>query len=84
MDATGLYGPTLSAGITVALVEVAKSTGLPTRYAPIAAIASGVMWNLLIGWGVLHQPPLETVAAGVVAGLVACGAYSGVRALRGE
>lgn len=78
---TMLYGPTASAGITVAAVQIAKSLGLSTRWAPVAALVSGVGWNMLIGWGILHRPALETVAAGIIAGMVASGVYSQVRAL---
>lgn len=59
------------------LVEVAKKTGLPNRFAPLLAVALGIM----AGIG-LRDPNASTavgIIEGVVIGLSAVGMYSGTR-----
>lgn len=70
--------------IIIGVVEVVKrAMGLKTRYAPVVAIGLG----LLIG-GIAHAAHLVPAIAealplylgGLVAGLMACGIYSAVKA----
>jgi hypothetical protein len=66
----------VAVAITVGLVEVAKTIGLTTKYAPLA--------SLVIGVGASFLFPAATVALtilfGVIVGLTACGLYSGAKA----
>lgn len=57
--------------IAVALVEVAKRTGLPTRFAPLLAVVLGLLGTVALG----HFDIIN----GVVVGLSAAGLYSGVK-----
>lgn len=62
--------------LTVGLVEVVKSLGIPDRFAPLASIFLG------IGLSFFVMPSLPTVIlGGIVIGLTASGLYSGTRAL---
>lgn len=59
------------------LVEVAKQTGLPSKYAPIASLVVGMVLGVTtsldnIGKGIL---------TGIAIGLSASGLYSGTKAL---
>lgn len=61
--------------VIVALVTVAKATGLPTRIASLTSLVLGLALSFLIPAATL---PL-TILAGLVIGLTASGAYSGVK-----
>lgn len=63
--------------VIVGLVQVAKKTGLQTRYAPLLAIVLGVGSSFLVGE---HASVGMLVFAGLVHGLTAAGLYSGVKA----
>jgi hypothetical protein len=70
--------------VITALVEAVKAAGLPSRFAPIASIFTGVVFSALSSWATL--PVYDAKAAvlgaviGVVTGLAASGLYSGVKA----
>jgi flagellar motor component MotA len=59
----------LSIPAVIALVEALKRTGMPSKYAPLVAIAIGGLFGLAMGnW-----------VAGLVIGLASSGAYSGAK-----
>lgn len=65
---------------TMGLVEVAKSAGLPGKYAPIVSLAIGTCLGIAtslddIGKGII---------VGIAIGLSASGLYSGTKALTSE
>ncbi len=69
--------------LIVALTEVAKALGLPTRWAAPLAIALGLLASL--GYSAASGSPagrawLEATIGGLALGLAAAGAYSGARA----
>jgi hypothetical protein len=63
--------------IIVALVQVGKMVGLPSRFAPLVAIGTGIFISFLFG----HESGdmSQTILSGVVFGLSASGLYSGIR-----
>ena len=64
--------------IIIALVQIAKSFGLEKKYAPVVAVAVGVLLSL--GHSYLgEEKAFEAVVLGVAAGLSAVGAYSGAK-----
>jgi hypothetical protein len=67
----------LITGVVIALVEVAKSVGLPSRFAPLLSVLLGVGSLLLLAF---FQPATEIIFTGLVVGLSAAGLYSGVKA----
>jgi hypothetical protein len=66
----------------VGLVEAAKSAGLPTRFAPLAALATGELAALAGVYGTGHPWALAT-SQGVAMGLAASGLYHGTKTVAG-
>ena len=73
------------AAVIVGLVELAKGQGLPSRYAPVLAVALGLLFATL---GKLDDPTvgtwLQTELLGLITGLSASGLYSGAKAQIGR
>jgi hypothetical protein len=70
--------------VIVSLVQVAKTLGMPRRFAPLLSIALGVVLVLCVQ--VARQWPFlrawwEALGAGIMLGLAACGFYSGGKAM---
>jgi len=64
------------------LIEGLKTLGLPSRFAPLASMALGVVWMLaaqaIVAWpGV--APWLTGLIIGPIVGLAASGGYSAVK-----
>ena len=82
-----LIGGVPLVALIIALVELAKQTaGLDTRYAPAMAVALGIV--LAVGVQLSELYPvfgtwLQVIVLGMVAGLLACGIYSGTKATWG-
>ena len=76
-----VYG--LALPLTIAIVQVLKEAGVPTRYAGLAALATGICAGLFVRLSGIGDGPLTLAAlTGAVAGLSAAGVWSGARALR--
>ena len=79
-----IYGLPIAA-VIVGLVELAKGQGLPSRYAPVLAVALGLLFATL---GRLDDPTvgtwLQTELLGLITGLSASGLYSGAKAQIGR
>jgi len=73
METVVLYGFP-AAGIIIGIVAVAKQAGLATKWAPLLALALGILAGIAVG---IDQGVslLQGVITGLVAGLMACGAY---------
>jgi len=73
--------------IIVALVELVKQTlGMDSQYAPALSVGLGMV--IMLGVNLSQMFPVfgtwfEVAVLGVVAGLLACGIYSGVKATAG-
>lgn len=73
----------LALPLTVAVVQILKEAAMPTRYAGLAALATGIAAGLLVRLSGIGTGPLTLAAlTGAVAGLSAAGVWSGTRALR--
>lgn len=59
--------------ITVGLVQVAKKTGLDSRYAPLFSVFVACGMSVILSHG------LDAIAQGIIAGLTASGLWSGVK-----
>ena len=73
-----------ASGVIVALVEGAKRVGLPTRWAPVLAVALGLLCGLLAQLAVVAPRVhiwYEAAGAGIALGLSAAGLYSGTKAI---
>ncbi len=62
----------------IGLVSIAKKLGLESKFAPVLALVLGVGINLVVKY--LGAETGELVVGGIIAGLTACGLYSGVKA----
>ena len=62
---------------TMGLVEVAKSAGLPSKYAPVVSLIIG----MALGVGTSLDNLGKGVIVGIAIGLSASGLYSGTKAL---
>ncbi len=72
--------------IIVALVQVAKGYGMDAKWAPLLAVGLGVLLAVcaqLATQSAAFDAWYRVVLGGLLAGLVACGAYSAQKALRG-
>lgn len=71
--------------LVVAGVEFTKRAGLPSRWAPLAALVWGLALAVLVrlaGLADLSQHSIwATILVGVLSALIASGVYSGGRAL---
>lgn len=73
----------VAAPLTIALVSLLKQQGLPDRFAPAMSLLSGLaMVALMMLASVLDLTWGQAALTGVVTGLTASGAYSGVKAAR--
>lgn len=63
-------------GIIVGLVQLAKETGLPARWAPLLSLALGVAAGIFV---VSPGDVVQGILAGVAMGLAAVGLFSGVK-----
>ena len=74
--------------LIVGLVELLKQTlGLDSQYAPALAVGMGIVFAVGIQISQLYPgfgTWFEIVVLGVVAGLLACGIYSGTKATLGR
>src|SRR5690554_7580483 len=61
-------------GLIMALVEAAKRTGMPARFAPLLALALGVVAGVFL---VSPGDVVQGVVWGIAMGLVFVGLYSG-------
>ena len=70
------------AAVLIALIEVFKRTGLPDRFAPITAVVLGAFAAFVAAsqHALASPDPFTTALTGLIVGLTAAGAYSGVRA----
>ena len=64
-----------SVPFVLAIVELCKQYGLPSQYAPIAALVLGTAASLLVS-----GLTVESGIQGVIIGLTASGLYSGIKA----
>jgi hypothetical protein len=67
--------------LIVGLVEVAKRVGMPSRFAPLLALALGIG---VVGAVAVRPEASRVLLWGAALGLSACGLYSGGRALIGD
>src|SRR5687767_2633717 len=72
--------------LVMLLVQIAKWAGLPSRWAPIACLVSG----LIVAGGIATtefvpeaEPLVMYVLGGILMGAAAAGVWSGAKALRG-
>jgi len=79
---TLIVGGVAASVIIIGLVEVAKRSGMPVKWAPLLSLCLGIV--VAVAYGLLNQVTgsawLDLVGLGILAGLSACGIYSGTKA----
>lgn len=60
--------------VTIGLVQVFKTIGIPSRFAPLVSIILGIALYCIDGFNVKTD-----LLAGIIVGLSASGLYSGVK-----
>lgn len=75
-----------SVPVIVALVAFVRQVGVPANWAPLAALALGIVWNVALV-PLVQVDYYPAVLLGVLSGLSACGLYDvgkkGLEALKG-
>lgn len=69
--------------LIVGVVQVAKLTGLPDRFAPLASLILGLVLSAGLGLS-QNDFTAESLLVGIALGLSASGLYSGVKASVGQ
>jgi len=67
--------------LVIGLVQVAKTTGLPTRWCPVLALVLGVVITTVLSF---FAGASDAVITGLIIGLTAVGLYSGTKATVGK
>lgn len=77
MDTLDFVSITLLAGVVVGIVEVIKRSGMPSRWAGLAAIAIGILLAQLGGLaGRLDGNAWDLALIGILVGITAAGVWS--------
>lgn len=63
--------------IITAIVQVAKTAGLPDRFAPLTALVLGAAMGAILGWQTADA--IRGLLAGLALGATAMGLYDGVK-----
>jgi len=69
--------PVILIALIIGLTEAVKRLGLEPKWCPLLAVALGIGLNFL--GKVLGAATGELLVGGIIAGLTACGLYSGVK-----
>lgn len=85
METIDFVAVAILAGLCVGAVEIIKQTGVPSRFAGIAALVVGITLTLVAGAaGQVEGNAWELVLIGLMAGLSAAGVYSIPKAAVGK
>lgn len=74
---TYLLTPAAQVALIIALAELVKQTGFPTRFIPVVDLVLG----LVSGFAVYHNGLniVQCAVLGIAIGLSACGLFSGIK-----
>ena len=78
---TYLLTPVAQIALIMALAEVAKRSGLKSKWIPLVDLGLGIVAGLAIYTAHLGYTPIEGIVVGIACGLSACGLFSGVKNL---
>ena len=75
-----------AAGLTLVLVQLVKAAVKDTRWWPVLAVLTGIVVTVGYAFTTTRDPQALVLAAlqGIVSGLAASGAWSGVKAMAGK
>lgn len=77
-----LLTPATQVALIIAIVEVIKGLGFPTKYLPIIDLVLGILSGVLVYGLMLNVGIGYGLILGIALGLSACGLFSGIKNLK--
>lgn len=78
-----LVTPTTQVALIIALAELIKGLGCPTKFIPLIDLGLGILSGILV-FGILCDVGIPYgILIGIALGLSACGLFSGIKNLKG-
>lgn len=79
-----ILSPAAQVGIIIALAEVIKRLGCPTKYIPLVDLALGLIIGIFVHGIGANMGIINGVMIGLALGLSACGLFSGAKNVFGK
>ena len=76
---TFVLSPAAQIALIIGLAELAKKTGLPTRWVPLLDLALGILSGVLVFGLLMGKGIPQGIVVGLALGLSACGLFSGIK-----
>lgn len=76
---TYLISPVAQVSFIMAIAEIAKGLGIPTKFIPLVDVGLGLILGVLIHTVYSGMGIIEGIILGLAAGLSACGLFSGIK-----
>lgn len=78
-----LLTPATQVALIIALAELIKNLGCPTKYIPLVDLVLGILSGILV-FGLLVDVGIPYgILIGIALGLTSCGLFSGIKNLKG-
>lgn len=74
-----LLTPATQIALIIALAQLIKEVGCPTKYIPLIDLGLGILSGVVIFGIFMRQGILVGVLLGIAEGLSACGLFSGIK-----
>lgn len=79
---TMLLMPTSQVALIMALAQLIKQVGFPTKYIPIIDLVLGLISGICV-YGIIQQMGIAYgILIGIALGLAACGLFSGIKNIK--
>ncbi|WP_304068589.1 hypothetical protein [Megamonas hypermegale] len=78
---TYLLTPVAQIALIMALAQLAKGVGVPSKWIPLVDLGLGLLSGILIYTVTMGYHPAEGILVGLALGLSACGLFSGIKNL---
>lgn len=79
MDIKNLLTPAMQVALIIGLAELAKKSGLPTKWIPVLDVVLGMISGICVFGLYMGMGITEGLILGLTMGLTACGLFSGVK-----
>ena len=76
---TFVLTPAAQIALIIGLAELAKKSGLPTRWIPLLDLVLGLLSGILVFGILLGNGIAQSIPVGLALGLSACGLFSGIK-----
>ena len=81
---TFVLTPAAQIALIIGLAELAKKSGMPTRWIPLLDLVLGVLSGILVFGVLLGNGIAQSIPVGLALGLSACGLFSGIKNVYGN